>query len=113
MACDGSPLSPARAGARFSQPAAYAQAHAGIQQLLQAETEAAEVVAAAKMQKVQYLKQAKEEADAEIRAYKQQREAQFQMFSKEVRERAPDSRRDACCASFRQSAAAPRCALRD
>ena len=65
------------------------------------------------MQKVQYLKQAKEEADAEIRAYKQQREAQFQMFSKEVRERAPGSRRDTYCACPRHSVAEPRCARRD
>merc|ERR1712151_752230 len=59
------------------------KAAAGIQKLLQAEHEAAEVVAAAKMDKVAKLKMAKEEAEAEISAYKQQREAQFQIFSKE------------------------------
>ena len=36
-------------------------------------------------EKVAKLKMAKEEAEAEIAAYKQQREAQFQIFSKEVR----------------------------
>ena len=36
-------------------------------------------------EKVMRLKQAKAEAEAEIAAYKAQREAQFQVFSKEVR----------------------------
>merc|ERR1712226_1832763 len=55
----------------------------GIHKLLQAEQEAAEVVAAAKLEKVAKLKRAKEEADAEIAHYKSQREQQFQIFSKE------------------------------
>ena len=38
-------------------------------------------------EKVARLKQAKAEAEAEIAAYKQSREAQFQIFSKEVRRR--------------------------
>ena len=62
---------------------AASQAHAGIQTLLAAETEAAEVVAAAKLGKVTLLKQAKEEADSEIATYKSQREDQFQVFAKE------------------------------
>ena len=36
-------------------------------------------------EKIARLKQAKAEAEAEIAFYKQQREAQFQIFSKEVR----------------------------
>lgn len=59
------------------------KAHAGIQKLLQAEQEAAEVVAAAKAEKVMMLKKAKEDADQEIAAYKQERERLFQIFSKE------------------------------
>jgi len=59
------------------------KAAAGIQKLLQAEHEAAEVVAAAKLEKVAKLKMAKEEAEAEIAAYKAQREQQFQIFAKE------------------------------
>jgi len=55
----------------------------GIQKLLQAEQEASEVIAAAKAQKFNRLKQAKIEAEAEIASYKQQREAQFQVFAKE------------------------------
>ena len=55
----------------------------GIQKLLQAEQEASEVIAAAKAAKFSRLKQAKLEAEAEIAAYKQQREAQFQVFAKE------------------------------
>jgi len=49
---------------------ATAKAHAGIQKLLQAEQDAAEIVAKAKQDKVVRLKQAKAEADEEIAAYK-------------------------------------------
>jgi hypothetical protein len=49
---------------------ATAKAHAGIQKLLQAEQDAAEIVAKAKQDKVARLKQAKAEADEEIAAYK-------------------------------------------
>merc|ERR1712110_745721 len=59
------------------------KAQLGIQKLLQAEHEAADVVAKAKADKVAKLKQAKSEADAEIAAYKQQREVFFQNFQKE------------------------------
>ena len=59
------------------------RANAGIQKLLAAEADAAEVVKAAKDEKVSKLKQAKAEAEAEIAAYKSQRENQFQVFSKE------------------------------
>merc|ERR1711897_64030 len=51
--------------------------------LLQAEHEAADVVAKAKADKVQKLKQAKSEADAEIAAYKAERESYFVKFQKE------------------------------
>merc|ERR1711990_10585 len=59
------------------------KAQLGIQKLLQAEHEAADVVAKAKTDKVAKLKQAKSEADAEIASYKATRETQFQAFSKE------------------------------
>lgn len=49
---------------------ATAKAHIGIQKLLQAEQDAAEIVAKAKQDKVARLKQAKAEADEEIAAYK-------------------------------------------
>merc|ERR1712113_216999 len=55
----------------------------GIQKLLQAEHEAAEVVALAKQDKVAKLKKAKEEAEAEIAAYKAQREQHFQLFQQQ------------------------------
>merc|ERR1712037_1073108 len=55
----------------------------GIQKLLHAEQKAAEVVADARADKVRKLKLAKDEAEAEIAAYKQQRESQFHIFSKE------------------------------
>ncbi len=60
-----------------------AKAQAGIQKLMQAEHEAAQIVAAARDDKVSRLRLAKEEAEAEIAAYKQAREAQFQVFAKE------------------------------
>ncbi|XP_064616653.1 V-type proton ATPase subunit G-like [Liolophura sinensis] len=49
----------------------------GIQQLLGAEKRAAEKVAEARKRKARRLKQAKEEAQAEIDAYKAQREKQY------------------------------------
>jgi len=59
------------------------KAHLGIQKLLQAEHEAMEVVAKAKQEKVTRLKQAKAEAEEEIAKYKADRDAQFNIFSKE------------------------------
>eukprot|EP00310_Coccolithus_braarudii_P016111 CAMPEP_0183331152 /NCGR_PEP_ID=MMETSP0164_2-20130417/546_1 /TAXON_ID=221442 /ORGANISM="Coccolithus pelagicus ssp braarudi, Strain PLY182g" /LENGTH=109 /DNA_ID=CAMNT_0025499547 /DNA_START=162 /DNA_END=491 /DNA_ORIENTATION=+ len=55
----------------------------GIQKLLSAEQKAAEVVSAARTEKVAKLKEAKVKAEEEITAYKVQREAQFAIFSKE------------------------------
>lgn len=49
----------------------------GIQQLLAAEKRAAEKVAEARKRKARRLKQAKEEAQAEIEAYRQERERQY------------------------------------
>ncbi|XP_035684506.1 V-type proton ATPase subunit G-like [Branchiostoma floridae] len=49
----------------------------GIQQLLAAEKRAAEKVAEARKRKNRRLKQAKEEAQAEIETYRQERERQF------------------------------------
>ncbi|KAL1789600.1 V-type proton ATPase subunit G 1 [Sigmodon hispidus] len=49
----------------------------GIQQLLQAEKRAAENVSEARKQKNRRLKQAKEEAQAEIEQYRLQREKEF------------------------------------
>ena len=60
-----------------------ARAQAGIQKLLQAEHEAAQVVTSARAEKVTRLKQAKDEAEQEIDAYKQHREGQFQVFAKD------------------------------
>ena len=59
------------------------KAQAGIKKLLDAEQEASEVVLAARQGKVERLKQAKVEAEAEITSYKAQREQQFQIFQKE------------------------------
>ncbi|KAG8460894.1 hypothetical protein KFE25_010645 [Diacronema lutheri] len=53
----------------------------GIQRLLEAESQASEVVAQAKKDKVLRLKLAKEEAENEIMAYRQLREDQFQKYS--------------------------------
>uniref|UniRef100_A0A7S0Q7T4 V-type proton ATPase subunit G n=1 Tax=Coccolithus braarudii TaxID=221442 RepID=A0A7S0Q7T4_9EUKA len=55
----------------------------GIQKLLQAEHEAADVVAVAKTEKVDTMKKAKKEAEQEIARYKATREDQFVIFSKE------------------------------
>ena len=74
------PPSPAGTQQLRSSPCAQ---NMGIQKLLQAEQEASEVIAAAKAAKFNRLKQAKLEAEAEIAAYKTQREAQFQVFAKE------------------------------
>ncbi|XP_065576829.1 V-type proton ATPase subunit G-like [Artemia franciscana] len=52
----------------------------GIQQLLAAEKKAAERVKEARTRKARRLKQAKDEAQAEIEAYKQERERQFRDF---------------------------------
>ncbi|XP_077986492.1 V-type proton ATPase subunit G-like [Glandiceps talaboti] len=49
----------------------------GIQQLLQAEKRAAEKVGEARKRKNKRLKQAKEEAQAEIEAYRRERDRQF------------------------------------
>lgn len=58
-------------------------AHQGIQRLLEAESQASEVVAQAKKDKVLRLKLAKEEAENEIMAYRAMREAQFAKYSDE------------------------------
>jgi len=58
-------------------------AHVGIQKLLEAESQASEVVAQAKKDKVMRLKQAKEEAENEIAAYRALREEQFQKYKNE------------------------------
>ncbi|XP_033729601.1 V-type proton ATPase subunit G 1-like [Pecten maximus] len=56
----------------------------GIQQLLKAEKTAAEKVAEARKRKNRRLKQAKEEAQAEIDAYKAQREKQYKRYEQSV-----------------------------
>ncbi|CAK0780233.1 hypothetical protein CVIRNUC_004979 [Coccomyxa viridis] len=50
----------------------------GIQRLLKAEQEAQKIVTEARKGKADRLKQAKQEAEKEIKAYKAQREEQFQ-----------------------------------
>lgn len=52
--------------------------HDGITRLLQAEREAQAIVTAARKAKTDRLKQAKTEAEREIKAYKAQREEQYQ-----------------------------------
>ncbi|KAK4007615.1 V-type proton ATPase subunit G [Daphnia magna] len=52
----------------------------GIQQLLAAEKKAADKVAEARKRKARRLKQAKEEAQSEIEAYRLEREKQFKDF---------------------------------
>lgn len=52
----------------------------GIQQLLIAEKKAAEKVAEARKRKARRLKQAKEEAQAEIEAYRKERERSFKEY---------------------------------
>ena len=52
--------------------------HDGIQKLLAAEQEAQAIVSAARAEKTQRLRQAKAEADAEIAAYRTQREEKYQ-----------------------------------
>ena len=55
-----------------------AQKSQGIQQLLQAEKKAADLIAEARKKKSKRAKQAKEEAIAEIEAFKNDREGKFQ-----------------------------------
>ncbi|MBN3272414.1 VATG1 ATPase, partial [Polyodon spathula] len=57
----------------------------GIQQLLQAEKRAADKVAEARKRKNRRLKQAKEEAQAEIEQYRLQREKEFKTKEEAVR----------------------------
>ncbi|KAL3288126.1 hypothetical protein HHI36_002575 [Cryptolaemus montrouzieri] len=52
----------------------------GIQQLLVAEKRAAEKVSAARKRKLKRMKQARDEANYEINAYRQERERQFREF---------------------------------
>ncbi|XP_045465459.1 V-type proton ATPase subunit G-like isoform X2 [Harmonia axyridis] len=52
----------------------------GIQQLLVAEKRAAEKVGAARKRKLKRIKQAREEANHDINAYRQERERQFRDF---------------------------------
>ena len=56
-----------------------AQQSQGIQQLLSAEKKAAEVVADARKKKMKRLKQAKEEAFAEVQQYRSECEEKFRM----------------------------------
>jgi len=55
-----------------------AQKSQGIQQLLQAEKKAADLIAEARKKKTKRAKQAKEEAIAEIEAFRNEREKNFQ-----------------------------------
>mmetsp|Transcript_31828 Transcript_31828/g.38501 ORF Transcript_31828/g.38501 Transcript_31828/m.38501 type:complete len:151 (+) Transcript_31828:130-582(+) len=66
------PRSPVRQTTSSSSP------HDGIQKLLAAEQEAQRIVTAAREAKTQRLRQAKEEATREIKAFKTQLEEQFQ-----------------------------------
>ena len=59
-------------------PASTMDSHDGIQKLLAAEQEAQAIVSAARAEKTQRLRQAKAEADAEIAAYRTQREEKYQ-----------------------------------
>lgn len=56
----------------------------GIQQLLAAEKRAAEKVAEARKRKARRLKQAKEEAQAEIEAYRRERERQYKDHENQI-----------------------------
>ncbi|WAR30709.1 VATG1-like protein [Mya arenaria] len=56
----------------------------GIQQLLQAEKRAADKVAEARKRKGKRLKQAKEEAQAEIEAYRNKREQDYKRYEQSV-----------------------------
>uniref|UniRef100_A0A8C8VH75 V-type proton ATPase subunit G n=1 Tax=Pelusios castaneus TaxID=367368 RepID=A0A8C8VH75_9SAUR len=58
----------------------------GIQQLLQAEKRAAEKVAEARKRKGRRLRQAKEEAQAEVERYRLEQERDFQQKQQAVRE---------------------------
>ena len=62
--------------------------HDGIQKLLAAEQEAQAIVTAARAEKTSRLRQAKAEADAEIAAYRAQREETYQSL---LRSRSGDS----------------------
>ena len=62
--------------------------HDGIQKLLAAEQEAQAIVTAARAEKTSRLRQAKAEADAEIKAYRAQREETYQSL---LRSRVGDS----------------------
>lgn len=56
----------------------------GIQQLLAAEKRAADKVAEARKRKGRRLKQAKEEAQAEIEAYRSKRESEYKRYEQSV-----------------------------
>jgi len=60
-----------------------AKSQFGIQQLLQAEQRAQQIVDSARKEKVSKLRAAREEAEAEIAAYRSQREAQYQKYRTE------------------------------
>jgi len=57
-----------------------ANAQAGIQQLLQAEQDAQNVIQKARQEKILLLKRAKEEAEKEIDEYRRSREMQFKEY---------------------------------
>jgi len=63
------------------QPQPQGQQQAGIRRLLQAEQKAQELVQKARRDKVAKLKQAKEEAEKEIEAYRAKREAEFAEYA--------------------------------
>lgn len=73
---------------RVRAPVAAMDSHDGIQKLLAAEQEAQAIVTAARAEKTSRLRQAKAEADAEIAAYRAQREEKYQSL---LRSRVGDS----------------------
>ena len=79
--------------------------HDGIQKLLAAEQEAQAIVTAARAEKTSRLRQAKAEADAEIAAYRAQREETYQSL---LRSRSGDSSARAAQLESESSAAIER-----
>ena len=57
---------------------------ASVQQLLAAEKKAAEIIDAAKKQRVTKLKKARSDAEAEVSSFRQKRQATFEQFAAEV-----------------------------
>jgi len=63
-----------------------ASSHLGIKQLLEAEQKAQEVVNKARKEKINLLKQAREEADKEIAEYRGRRQREFDDYSRKILE---------------------------